>query len=240
MAVRVSAFAVVLVALAAGGTGSAQPAPAPYDFRGARLGMSVDEFRALSYPDESAYLRARVVCSGDPEITSENSIRIFGDLLLAPHERSLGIVKCSYFQSSTHTYPGTNRSFTTWLRAGVIAGSYAGNFTYSFAPPAGGGSPALYEILSTDIRIGGLSRLIEGLRERFGPPISDTSDTMQVRSGAVFPRRALSWENGRDAITLVAPGVTSDLMTLAYRRVEHAKSVTDAIKEAVGSPASRL
>lgn len=238
---RWGVLAVSMAGLIVSGSALADDGSTPsYDFRGARLGMTLDEFRALPFPDNSAYLSGRSVCSGDTEITPKDEMVVFSAVTLAPYEEKLGIVKCAFYQSSTHQIPGTNRAFTIWRPAWVLAGSHPGEFTYSFAPPSPGEQPTLYEVSADNVRIAGASALISGLTERFGPPSSDEAGSMQVRSGAVFPRRSVRWDNGRQSITVIAPGRTSDTLSVTYRQTEQADEVRRQREAVVGSPGSRL
>jgi hypothetical protein len=211
-----------------------------YGFRGAALGIALNEFRALPYPDARPSIPAQVVCSGDAAITPENESGVFRALRLGAVEKAKGLIRCGYFQHSSHPIPRTNRTFTVWLTASVLAANYPGEFTYRFAPRSPGGELRLYEISADDIRMEGASELVEGLTKRYGAPTIDRSDTMQVRSGAVFPRRSLQWRSGQQTITLIAPGEARDFLSLTFRQVDHAEAVERDLREALGSPASRL
>lgn len=213
----------------------------PFDFRGAQLGMSLPEFRSMPYPDNSPDLSAVLVCSGSPAINVENAISTFGDIFVGPLEVRAGIVKCTYFRAITTTKPGpTGGISVTWIRAAVVAGNSTGHFVYCFAPRKLGEEPSLYEISSNDIIIEGASGLVAGLTSRFGRPSSDLSDTVQARSGAIFPRRLVTWHRPDQTVGLIAPGSDLDSISLIYRNTRQYDEIQALLDSYIGPDASRL
>jgi hypothetical protein len=75
----------------------------------------------------------------------------------------------------------------------------------------------------------------ESLGSKFGAPAKTETRDFQVKSGAVFPQRVVTWKNGTDEIVLKAPDLTTQRMSVTY-----VDTVATAKAEAARQPASIL
>ncbi|MDY0882110.1 hypothetical protein ACFPL7_21205 [Dongia soli] len=67
----------------------------PVDLAGYKLGMSLDEFKSLPLIDRVKYPKARVLCSGDPELRRSTEL---GTMRQMPDERAANIIRCNIFR----------------------------------------------------------------------------------------------------------------------------------------------
>jgi hypothetical protein len=67
----------------------------PVDLAGYKLGMSLDDFKSLPLIDKAKYPKARVLCSGDPELRQSTELGIMRQM---PDERAAGIIRCNIFR----------------------------------------------------------------------------------------------------------------------------------------------
>lgn len=84
-----TAAAVVLGLVAAGAVSAAPAGGGPFAFTGARLGMSLQAWRAMPFPGRPTP-RVQPICSGDPGAGQDEAIRPMAN------ERRAGALVCSY------------------------------------------------------------------------------------------------------------------------------------------------
>lgn len=194
-----------------------QQQPREYDFRGATLGMTLDAFKELPYPDTSARTHAQAFCSGDAQL--DDTSGSYG-LILSTEEKQVGITKCSYFQSSAEFYSqvGLGSRGTGWMQASIAVGTNGyGTYdaVYFFIRDPKDQTSKLYQITFTTNSNAAQSAL-GGLVEKFGAPSSRGDDTVQNRMGASFPHTVAIWANPLSTITLESPASDVDHMEMSY------------------------
>lgn len=180
---------------------------AAFDFRGARLGMTLSEFRQLGYPDDRPLAQeTRVYCSNDPLPGAQ----VFQLIRPNPLDRSTGVVKCAYFRRSMVA------GHEMWDLMTVLAGDYPGlDHTYDFSTVDGSGEPLLFR---TSMRLSCCFQSVrDGLQARFGEPRS--------HDGSPNPPgfQIALWERDGESVTL------TDLPRVGLRLTYRLQSVDQAV-----------
>lgn len=195
---------------------------APFDFRGARLGMTLTEFRRLAYPDDRPLAQGtRAYCSDD----ALPSARVFELIRPNPLDRATGVVRCAYFRRSVVA------GYEVWDLMTVLAGDYPGlDHTYDFSTLNGSGEPVLFR---TSMRLTCCFRSVrDGLQVRLGNARED--DGLSTPPGF----QIASWTRGDQGVTL------TDLPQIGLRLTYLLHSVDQAVdarrEQAVGRTADRF
>ena len=207
-------------------TAKKEVAPVEYDFRGAKLGMLLQDFRSLPFPD--SYKRsARALCTNDAERATNGVFLYVND-----YEKAAGVVKCGYFEVGT--------ILKDWWRDTQVSvgtsGFASSDLRYSFVADPIDGVLKLYSI-SLTTNSNAEQSAVEGLSEKFGPPTLRINDTVQNRMGASFPRTTTTWANSLSAILVESPSFKIDEMTILYTENRLADIVMKK-KEQIRGPAS--
>jgi hypothetical protein len=177
-----------------------------YDFKGARLGMSLAEWRALPItatglnipgsPIQGGAVQA--VCTGDPG--SDSAILSFR----SSAEQKANVTACGY------AYPETIGTYTSWRPASVPIGEMAASdVEYKFL------DGSLYEIsISGNSAL--LDEVMSGLRAKWGDPTTVVNDTTQNKAGATFPHTVKTWVNSVALIRVETPFSRIDDLNVSY------------------------
>jgi len=201
-----------------------------FDFKGARLGMTLDEVKALSAPTSPPYSTGNSVSEYGPERffcstdTFSDGKRATG-FYLSKVETALGVTECKYAREWK-----IGRDYTTLDESRIPIGSFQTNdVSYKFM------DGRLYEI-----EINGhtnlLSEVMDGLRAKFGPPDNVVNDTTQYKAGATFPHTEQTWANPAATITVESPWTKIDNMHVSYLTTEGAARIV--AKEAELNPST--
>jgi hypothetical protein len=170
----------------------AQPAPAVaappvwYDFKGAKLGMTLADWKALPFPGGGAP-QAAAQCSDDP------AARIY----LSDTERRLGIVQCRYAAGEA--------------QAKIPLGDRWATADYGFAFLDG----KLFRI-TVRASLDAQTDVDEGLVAKWGKPTSETSGATQTEAGGSLTHKVKTWINPAASIVLQTPGDRLDELSVAY------------------------
>jgi hypothetical protein len=234
----------VAVALFGSGAANAQKAKAPvrkaatvvatpvpkvvpsvfYDFKGARLGMTLEEWKALEMPPMSDMSYASKTrgpmgryCSTDKQPDGKPMTAFYTSTV----EKSLGVVECAYGQFNQIT-----SSYVSFDEAYIKIGSFiTDQVTYKFL------DGKLYEI-----NIGGsdnlLSEVMDGLTAKWGPPTSVINDTTQNRAGATFPHTVKVWLNPVASIRVESPWTKINNMNVTYSDLAALARISEADRKA--------
>ena len=201
-------------ALAAGETTAPKLIPTPnsaaaepYDFRGIRLGISLNEFRRTPYPDtgrplddeSEGPLKSHVVCTGDSTATSYSLINTPG------YEKDVGVLKCAFYKQDL-LRPETVLEFD--LDGTRNFSSYN---LFKFAHDANDEAMKLYQII---LMFGINDMILDSLSDKFGSPTLIEDDTVQNRMGATFPLKTYFWVNNTSSVVVQSP--SGDEMTILY------------------------
>lgn len=193
-----------------------------YDFRGAYLGMTLEEFRALPFP-ERLDGTPRLICTGD-QLPPTRSITTFSDVSSNGLTQITGVTSCAWFRAVV------GGGVTTWLRSNLLAGGFpTEGQVFEFTNIAAGEDPVLFHI-SMRVRPDGKQAVAEGLQSRFGPPTSSQQPT------AVVSADLMLWKAGDQEITFS----DTAMLRLTYTLRPFADAVQQRKQAAFGSPASGL
>lgn len=184
-----------------------QAEPVYYDFKGARLGMPVAQWKALEPPAAPAVYVSKY--DGPLIVWCSNSVHPDGKpvsetFFLNPVEKSLGIVACSYGRMSRIV--GTSFFSPASIKIGQFAAS---NVEYKFL------NGLLYQIDITGHK-NLLSDVMDGLTAKFGPPTTEINDTTQNKAGASFPHTVQTWINPVATIRVETPWTRIDNLNVSY------------------------
>ncbi len=193
---------------------AAKAAPAVYyDFKGARLGMTLDEWKAVTPPLSTSAASfggkddgpERIWCSNDK---MPDGKEITGEFYLSDAEQALGVVACKYARlTGSGSYHFLTSSY-------VKIGEYISNdVDYKFL------DGKLYEINITGSD-NLLSDIMDGLTSKFGQPTTSVNDTTQNKAGATFPHTEKTWLNPVASIHLETPYTKINNLNVTYMAME--------------------
>lgn len=202
-----------------------------YDFKGARLGMSLAEWRAMpiiaqnplaSMPLSSIRMgEVRAICAGDPGVDSSTmSYR-------SSAEAKANVLICGY------VFPETIGSSTMWMPASIPIGELsASGVEYKFM------DGRLYEISITG-NAGLLGEVMSGLQAKWGNPTTIISDTTQNKAGATFPHTVKTWVNSVAIIRLETPFSRIDDLNVSYSTADGLEKI-EAIEKAANPDINKM
>jgi hypothetical protein len=193
-----------------------QPAPIPavwYDFKGARLGMTMDEWRALPVPATAMPVESppQIICSNEPANKDKIGLHIYQ----SDDDEKIGVVECQYF--AKQQYLGLRSAYLK------VGDGGSDDISYKFLD----GKLYSINIQSSDNLLSGI---LDGLSAKFGPPTSVVNDTTQNKAGATFPHTVKLWENPVAMIRLETPYTKIDNMDVTYYTTEGLNKVAAARK----------
>lgn len=180
-----------------------------HDFKGIRLGITLDEFKAMPPPPiaRGGIDKDFVACSNE---------RISGAYIYPPGavESSLGAVNCEYGRNE-YTFQGSNT--IRYYKSPIVIGSLgynAMNTTFKFIKKPSDSEPKLYE-MEFEFTRGNFESVADGLKDKFGTPRTETG-TVQNRMGGTFSSKNLIWENSTSIVTLEEKGNELNKSRLTY------------------------
>ncbi len=194
-----------------------------YDFKGARLGMTLQEVKALPAPTKPPYESSftkygheKFFCSTD---TFSNGKNVDG-FYFSKTEEVLGVISCRYGREWTlsSTYTSLHNSFVS------IGGFGADDVEYKFL------DGRLFQI-SIDGSKNMLGDVLDGLTAKFGNPDSVVNDTTQNKAGATFPHTEQTWVNPAATVTVEAPWTKIDNMHVSFLTTDGAARIVAKEKE---------
>lgn len=180
--------------------------PPRFGFRDYRLGMTLEQFRAVPVQDERGR-KHRIACA-------DRALQIDG-ISLSEKEAAAGLVRCA-FQGEING---------KWYTGGVLINSTTeAQILFSFH------RGVLYDIEMWS-NIGAAAEIKEGLVSRFGKPALEEPFHFQTRSGAVFPARRTAWLSSLDQIEILAPDRAATRVTVRYLDKEVSAKVADMTRD---------
>jgi len=205
----------------------------PYSLRGIMLGITLDEFRATSYPDQKKGEEVRVICTGDKEqrralTGTDESLTVFG------LNAKLGIRRCNFFRKLEGTV-----SFDFELLPLNVANVIAFQL-YEFAPAIHNRNQYRLFRISIRTRSENWDQIFDAYRERFGFPTSIDHSVIQTRLGATFENTVADWKGTNSSIRLIKRFERIDSLRIYYALdslIDDLKARGEAIE---GRPSSKL
>jgi hypothetical protein len=172
------------------------------------LGTSLADFKgrpapASNWPGQT--LPVRVACTDDGQQRSWLS------------ERGPGWVGCGFEQ---------NYSSDRWVRNGLsLSTDVSATVEFYFYE-------SKLAVIEVYVDAPHSALMEESLVGKFGTPAKIQSRDFQVRSGAIFPQRVVTWRNGDDEIVMRAPDLTTQRMSVIYADTAAAAKAAAARKPA--------
>jgi hypothetical protein len=183
-----------------------------YDFKGAKLGMGLEEWKAMQPPHLKELKGGQFTDSSDlPTVHCSTLAGAYA----SPEEVALGVVRCYY------EMPSAGYQFIP------IGDAIADGVTYSFL------DNKLFRI-EVSAKNYAMSEVLSGLKAKFGEPTSSIDDTTQNKAGATFPHHTRVWTNPASSILVESPFTRIDNMIVIYE-TEEARQKIKSYK-AVASP----
>jgi hypothetical protein len=196
-----------------------------YDFKGIPLGISIDEFRRIKYPDANDSQKIDIICPGDKVggyVGNQDKV----DLSITPteDEKAVGVVECAFFwgyEVQTLNVTGAHGKLD-WTR-----------FLFARAPVDE--TVRLYRItFEADAQL--TSFIVEALTDKFGQPSDVQRGLVQNAFGAKFAHVQYMWSDGTSSITVESPSFTTEKMTAVYsfdRLMAHVRSAIEAKRRSI-------
>lgn len=214
--VRKAALALALVASSAAGQ-----TPARAQYKNATLGMSLTEWKALSFP---GVIRPRektvALCNDIPKW------RLMDQALpTTTTEQQLGVVECGY-------YTGDDIGISRFL-AFLPLGAEHTMFDVDYAFYHG----RLFRIRGSS-QLGGIGDMLDGLTAKYGKPRQSES-TVQNGAGASFPKTDYAWDVGQDFVLASAPSGRVDRSAVVFLDTAADKELS-AAKERIDPAADKM
>lgn len=203
----------------------------PYDLRGFKLGMSVEQFRATPFPGKQV---TKPFCTGD----NLSDVRGVSGLDLASSDSKLGIKRCAFYEvdeSMKTVFPNESRfKMAHWDVGGASA-----EVSFYFAS-MGGGDATLYNIIV--VANGSYwPRLWSAYNEKFGKPSKLINKEVQNKAGAKFNGTNAIWSNPESSIEMTQHFGRIDRMGIVYSLTGLAESINRMRRDMEAkSSASRL
>ena len=194
-----------------------------YDLLGARLGMTLDEFRRLNLSQISG---AKVVCLGDPEA---KDLRPTEERTPTQDEHKRGAISCGFYRfgkvlgdKSTSAVP------PEWVSAPVRVADIPAAPVFWFVAPEGAKAPlALYRI---SIRTSSLNwdKYWADFTRRLGRPTFEKTERYSTGPhGGHLDNLVGIWDDGSSSITLTKYDKRASQMTLQILDKRAAWSIRD-------------
>ncbi|MGE5502250.1 MAG: hypothetical protein ACM33T_15180 [Solirubrobacterales bacterium] len=218
-----------LTALLLAGTAQA----APYDLRGFRLGMTLDEFRAMPHPDAAKYASVDVLCTGDPgadKVGGGSELLVYGAIA------KVGVVRCNHFRP--HMIQSLAQQGSRDELPLDVAG--IGVFqVYEFIPHPTDGTLRLFRIsIRSNMRY--WDQFWDAYTGKFGKPSKLKNDKVQNKLGGVFEKVTATWANKESSITLEQRTTAIDHMGITYLHNDLGLHFLRQVEAIEGKPSSKL
>lgn len=197
----------VLIALFAALASNAEA----YDLRGARLGMTLDEFRRLQLSDAAG---AKVVCLGDADA---RQLRPTQEATPSEEEIKRGVVSCGFYRFGKVLGEGSAVLPPEWVSAPVRIADVPSSPVFWFvAEPETEGGPRLYRI---GVRTNSINwdKYWGEYNRRLGRPTFEKRERFSTGPhGGHLDNIIGIWDDGAASVTLIKHDKRASQMTLQY------------------------
>ena len=190
-----------LIALILTATPALAQTSEPFDFKGVKLGISIDEFRKMPHPDaddKDAHYAAKgsaVVCTGEKvSISASYTIEPTEVMLYDRAEQAAGVVKCVWVNKSNDRMARGKTAALSLADSGYAVYDYS----FSFIPDPKDGVLRFYRFVGETNR-NAFGAVESALAHKFGEPIV-TQDDVQNGLGNRFTRTMAIWRNNTSEI----------------------------------------
>lgn len=184
------------------------PLPEPVEVSGFKLGMTLEEFRAVLYPDRNR-AQARAFCSGDPlPAGRERYFSVEPDSTL----KGTGIIICRFYASRT------DGNLVFWDETGLTIGK-AGPLPTAFLFTPTTDDPATsHRLFRISVRayVSEYDDLLAELQHRYGPPHWISQDHVESAAGQSYDDPGYVWENNRSQVVLTKRVMRVELSRVTF------------------------
>lgn len=205
--------------------GAASPAPSPaqpYAMRGVRLGLTLDEFKAVAIPTDRNETQTQVWCSDQP---LPKGLYFWRD---APKEMGT-VVNCEWFSLEP-------RSFSSLSNHWVMLGTGLGIPSFRFVPSEG--AWRLFEI-SITANNKYYPGIMDALQRNYGAG-KTVIEPFQTRAGQSYDNAITAWDNGTSSIRMEQRSEQLDRYTLTYRHKSLMRLIDQAIEQNRAAAAGKI
>ena len=209
-----------------------------YSKRNVRLGIALDEFRKIPFPDpdnQYHYVVPSPKCSNDPIAENYIYMRFLSDQ--TGYEK-VGVIKCGYY--GTYTFmvnPYMDEQSLEQISPLLV--DWAPDTNYYFFKPDDAKSYFLFHIAMDPTNF--LFWEVAGaFEEALGPPTHRKSVDLQNAFGVTVTSTTLVWENGVSKIRFVSNNGQIDRHTLDYELTPILKIVKDKLESIKKESRSRI
>jgi len=211
---------------------AATPAKAePFDLRGYRLGMTLEEFRAMPYPDAGKFPGLMTLCTGDPvppRTPGANTLKVTEAFTKA------GIIRCMHFA------PRALGSIVENIEAAMNVAGVPTYPEFEFIPNGKDGMTMRLFRISFGTLMTNWDQVLNAYTTKFGKPQEIKNQVVQNSFGATFPKITATWANKESSITLEQRKRTLRGMKIVYLYDTLARPFLDRMKQIKGNPADNL
>jgi hypothetical protein len=162
-----------------------------FRFRGIPLGITLADFRKMTYPDRDQHPDVRLICRGD---RNESSIHQLEERDTSNLTR-VGAIECRYYK------PSIAGGLTGWAPYFAGIGNYGTSFLFTPIDAKLSEKAQLFMI-----RISPNSRHFGELRQTlvagFGAPADELKSVFETRAGGKFENIKLIWRNSVSTLSL--------------------------------------
>lgn len=197
-----------------------------YDLRGIRLGVTLEQFRGLAYPDGGK--AAFIMCHKQPGADAEIK------LLPIETERAGGAIGCAYYKSERLSPGSPHFTAPAYLKVATVSVDPV----FWFAPDQRNVT-RLYAI-SFRSHVNNWHTFWEGYTGRYGQPKNIKRDPIQNRMGATFDNIDASWVNEESKIFAYKRFANIDTSYFRYELTALSDYVQQKGRKVKGSPKDNL
>lgn len=222
--------------------GSTEAKAEPFDLRGFKLGMTLEEFRQVRHPDSSVMggrpdvRQDQPICSDDESYRRSTFKRDWELLELSSSQFRAGIRTCNHFLLQF----GSEDKVLLYRQWHLIVANVETEASYSFlSSPEDSKTFRLMQItISTDNS--NWTPLLRAFREKWGSPTTVEQGTVQNKLATAFPSERATWLNWESSIQLDQRESRVDRMQVLYTHTALYQEFRRRLQRIVGSPASKL
>lgn len=186
----------------------AKPLPDPVALRGFTLGLTLEEFRRLPYP-EADRLNASAVCTGDPLPPGKEAF--FANLWPEGPLAGLGNTICRFYT------PRQDARREYWDEAGLVlpgAGIYPTAFLFTPLSDNPATSQRLFRIVMRP-PAAEFDKVQEALIAQYGPPSWTREEKVKNAMGAELDDPGMVWETDKSQMVLTKRVIRAELSRLS-------------------------
>lgn len=209
-----------------------------YSKRNVRLGITLEEFRKVPFPDPSKYhhIVPSPKCSNDRIAEDHIFMRFTGDIT---GYGKVGAIKCGYYGTMTYM---VNRymDVQSLEQISPLLVDWAPAANYYFFKPDGAESYYLFHITTGTKWRWPYWEIVSAFEEALGQPTQRNSVDLQNVFGATVTRTTSIWDNGVSRIRLISNNGAIKNHTLDYELTPILKIVKTKLESIRKKSRSRL